>query len=71
MFYRIKINILCTKGKKLDFSRFVELSDKNILEKKYFDIKILITKIHNNIIKRDTIFPLLAPLDRNRENHRE
>ena len=46
------------------------LKKKN-LEKKYFKTKILITKIYNDINKCDTIFALLAPLDKNREKHRE
>ena len=43
---------------------------KKNVEKKYFKTIILKTKIYKIISKCDTIFALLAPLDRNREKHR-
>ena len=39
--------------------------------KKYFETKILITKIYNTSNECDAIVALLAPLDRNREKDRE
>ena len=38
--------------------------------KKYFQTKILITKIYNNINKSVTSFALLAALGRDKEKHR-
>ena len=38
--------------------------------KKYFETKIFIRKIHNTINQCDTIFALLAPLDRDKEKGR-
>ena len=39
--------------------------------KKNVKTKILITNIHNNIYTCDTIFTLLAPLDRNGKKDKE
>ena len=42
-----------------------------MLEKKYFESKIWIAKIYNEINQCDIIFALLAPLDRNMEKDRK
>ena len=51
-------------GKKILKKNIGKKFGKKNFEKKYFK-----TKIYKNINKCDTIFDLLAPLDRNREKH--
>ena len=45
--------------------------ERGLSWKNYFERNILITKIYNTINQCDTIFALLAPLDRSRDKDRE
>ena len=47
-------------------NKWKKILKKNV-GKKYFETNISITKMYDTINQYDTIFALLAPLDRNRE----